>query len=227
MGARNKKKDRIEAKRLGLRGGLADQVIKLPREWQDATNPRNPFALDPHHQWIDEHGGRTTDHPELAWFKWAMVLDDGTLLKAFTRRELLKLRGLMALVEPVVERFPVEQLAVYETPPWKGYEDRNLTLLPAPQPPLPVVLVDGSGGLLEVYNFLVAFAQEDPALLASYRSKGLIEDGVFDAFRARLDAMLEVLVEARGGFPPEAKRELEELRRRHEADLLAARSTQE
>lgn len=204
MGAPNKKQDRTEAKRLEHRAELAGQVIKLPREWQDATNPENPFALNPHYPWIDEHGVRTTEHPELAWFKWAMVLDDGTLLKAFTRRNLLAIRGLALMVGPTLVHFGVALPAVYETPPWKGWE-RIALLSCAPETGRwvapPVVLVSpGDSTMFQVYCLLRAAAWFAQPLAARGPAEYKLEA------RRRHGEMLEAFLQHGTLTPEEALR---------------------
>jgi len=104
-----------ERRRLELRREWAGRLIVLSRELTDALNPDNPLALSPvAFPWLEWSEATNLTFPELRRPRYAYILGDGTLLKAYSVEFLIRMKWAVELLRPLMLEEDIEVPAFYE-----------------------------------------------------------------------------------------------------------------
>lgn len=123
---------REENRRVEQRRRLAGQVVKLDEALRDPYNPENPLALAPSFSWDKWralHPGWS--HCELRrGLSFAKVLDDGTILKTYSRDFLTELERVVATLQPLSSSRKIQVAYWYEQRGWRvgGRVDPSMEL---------------------------------------------------------------------------------------------------
>jgi hypothetical protein len=104
-----------ERRRLELRQEWTGRLIVLTPELRDPRNPDNFLALSPQFpwdRWKAEHP--TWRHPENRRHGYAMILEDGTLLKTYSADCLVRMKWIVETIRPLMDLYGIEVPAFYE-----------------------------------------------------------------------------------------------------------------
>jgi hypothetical protein len=112
-----------EKRRLALRREWAGRLIVLTPELRDPRNLDNFLALSPQFPWTEWFVAHPSwVHPEFRKHRYALALDDGTLLKTYSVDFLMRLKWAVETVRPLMAERGLEVPAFYEelTMNWTG-----------------------------------------------------------------------------------------------------------
>lgn len=102
--------DERERRRLALRQELAGRLLVLTPELRDPRNLDNPLALNPAFPWK-----MPSSDPEFRRHCYALVLEDGVVLRSYSVEFLIRLRWAVKMVRPLMRREHLEVPVFYES----------------------------------------------------------------------------------------------------------------
>jgi len=104
-----------ERRRLELRRQWTGRLIRLTLELRDPRNLDSPVSLSPSFPWDAWLAAHPTwTHPESRHHRYAMIMEDGTLLRAYSADFLVRLKWAVETVRPVMREFDIPVPAFYE-----------------------------------------------------------------------------------------------------------------
>lgn len=110
-----------ERERLQKRRELIGRNVRIPREWADVLNVQSPVALQPRFGWLEWADSQCPKvwHDELRWFRWATVLEDGTVIKGYTEKGVEAVKDTVLRCQPLMREFGLVVPVFYQNHGWK------------------------------------------------------------------------------------------------------------
>lgn len=103
-----------ERRRLELRQEWSGRLLVLSRNLTDVLNPDSPLALDSGFKWLEWSDATGFDHPALRRHRYAYILEDGTVLHAYSVDFLIRLKWAVELLRPLMLQENIVVPAFYQ-----------------------------------------------------------------------------------------------------------------